>query len=73
MKASNSSWFPFVIWGKSAFLLSVPDSMKFLAARYFKKDQKFGFSNFGFSISVLNPNLENKVLTPQKYGLEHEF
>ena len=49
MKASNSSWFAFVIRGKSAFLLSVPDSMKFLAARYLKilqfpgQDFKKGF------------------------------
>ena len=40
MKASNSSWFAFVIRGKSAFLLSVPDSMKFLAARYLKSTIK---------------------------------
>ena len=36
-------------------------------------DQKFSFSNFVFSIPVLNPNLETWVLKPQKYGLEHEF
>ena len=44
MKASNSSWFAFVIRGKSAFLLSVPDSMKFLAARYL--NEKFWLARF---------------------------
>ena len=38
-----------------------------------KVDQKFSFSNFGLSISVLNPNFETRVLSPQIYGLEHEF
>ena len=34
-----------------------------------KVNQKFSFSTFGFSISVLKQNLENRVLKPQKNSL----